>query len=170
MARYDYQYERKGTLTYLAALDIRSGQVISRISESNGIAPFIHPVRQGWFPSHWIIPFLLVIIPLSIALLDAYAQGQSEETSFLRENGFLTRWLALGPFIEGEPATKAIEVDYLFLATGIPESKFAALEGAPKTGDGVSLTLEGYATQERIWKVLELPENNDVNAMLVKEG
>lgn len=45
MARYDYQYERKGTLNYLAALDVRSGQVISRISESNGIDPFMKLVN-----------------------------------------------------------------------------------------------------------------------------
>ncbi len=34
----------------------------------------------------------------------------------------------------------------------------------------MTLTLEGYATQERIWKALELPESNDVNKMLVEEG
>ena len=91
---------------------------------------------------------------------------------FAQESGgrFISRWLALGPFIEGELAPKAIEVDYLLAATGIPESQFATLAGASKAGDSVTLTLEGYATQERIWKVLELPENGDVNAMLVEEG
>ena len=82
---------------------------------------------------------------------------------------FIHRWLALA-FIEGETAPKAIGVDYLLVAIGMPESRFATLEGAPKAGDIVSLTLEGYATQERIWKVLSLPENGDVNEMLVVEG
>jgi len=119
---------------------------------------------------HWIIHFLMVIIIFCVALFDTYAQesnlSDEENSSYLTR-----RWLTLGPFIEGKTAPEAIEVDYLKQATGIPESQFATLEGAPKAGDSVALTLEGYATQERIWKVLELAEEyGDVNRMLVEEG
>lgn len=46
MARYDYEYERKGVLTYLAALDVNHGNVIGRTSESNGIEPFMKLVSD----------------------------------------------------------------------------------------------------------------------------
>ena len=114
---------------------------------------------------HYIIIGLLIIGILGISSLNANAQ----ESNSPAEDFSFRRWLALA-FIEGEPAPKAVEVDYLLAATGIPESKFATLSGAPKVGDIVSLTLSGYATQERIWKVLFLPPNGDVNEMLVVEG
>lgn len=44
IARYDYQYERQGTLTYLAALDVQNGDITGRTSESNGIDPFMELV------------------------------------------------------------------------------------------------------------------------------
>jgi len=46
IARYDYEYERKGILNYLAALDVQKGEVIGRISESNGIDPFMKLVSD----------------------------------------------------------------------------------------------------------------------------
>jgi len=118
---------------------------------------------------HWMILGLLAIPLFGVTVLNAYTQepysiGEKNSSHFIR------RWLALGPFIEGEPAQKAIEVDYILLATGTPESQFATLEAAPKAWDSVALTLEGYATQEQIWKVLELPEDMNVNKMLVEEG
>ena len=118
---------------------------------------------------HWLVLGLLSIILSYFTLLNTYAQGTNsiDEKNY---GHFIRRWLALGPFIEGKSAPEAIEVDYLLAATGIPESKFATLSSAPKAGDIVSLTLSGYATQERIWKVLSLPENGDVNEMLVVEG
>ncbi|MBM3237206.1 hypothetical protein FJZ31_13015 [Candidatus Poribacteria bacterium] len=125
--------------------------------------------QKYWLLFGWLAIAMFIVALINTGLT-ALAQGQAEETHFLRENGFLTRWLALGPFIEGEPAPKAIEVDYLLTATGVSESKFATLEGAPKAGDSVSLTLEGYATQRQIWQMLELPEDGDVDKMLVEEG
>jgi ligand-binding sensor domain-containing protein len=101
-------------------------------------------------------------------LLDVYAEGLSS-VGENKSSHYIHRWLAL-VFIEGETAPKAIETDYLLEATGTHESEFATLAGTPKAGDIMSLTLEGYATQERIWKVLSLPENGDVNEMFAVEG
>jgi hypothetical protein len=42
IGRYDYQYERHGTITYLAALDVFSGKVFGRTADGNGILPFSH--------------------------------------------------------------------------------------------------------------------------------
>lgn len=38
--RVENNYERKGTVAYLAALDIRSGHIFGRVDESTGILPF----------------------------------------------------------------------------------------------------------------------------------
>jgi len=130
------------------------------------LAKEISMYNQG---NRWLILGLLLMSLFSIALLDAYTQ-EPNSTGEKDSGNFIRRWLALGPFVEGELAIKAIEVDYLKQATGIPESQFATLSGVPKAGDSVFLTLEGYATQERIWKVLEMPESWDVNRMLLKEG
>jgi len=119
--------------------------------------------------TRWIILGLLAIVLFGVALPDAYAQGANLPGK-KNSSHFIRRWLALGPFIEGEQAQKAIEEDYLFAATGIPESQFATLEGAPKPGDSVSLTLKRYNEQVRTWTMLELPENGDVNRMLVGKG
>ncbi len=120
-----------------------------------------------WKAQHWTIPALLIAL-LHIASLDVYAEGLSS-VGENKPSHYIHRWLAVA-FVEGETAPKAIETDYLLEATGTPESEFATLKGAPKAGDTISLTLEGYATQERIWKVLSLPENGDVNQMFAVEG
>ena len=86
---------------------------------------------------HYIIIGLLIIGIFGIPLLNAYAQ----ESNSLSEDFSFRRWLALA-FIEGEPAPKAVGVDYLLAATGIPESKFATLEGAPKVVDEGELLAE----------------------------
>jgi len=44
--RYEFEYERHGTLAYLAALDVFSGQVFGRIEATTGIEPFGHLVDQ----------------------------------------------------------------------------------------------------------------------------
>ena len=46
IGRYDYEYERKGVITYLAALDVASGTVIGQTDSSNGIAPFTQLVTE----------------------------------------------------------------------------------------------------------------------------
>jgi len=46
IARYDYEYERHGTLSYLAALDVMTGEVIGTTSETNGIQPFMELVSD----------------------------------------------------------------------------------------------------------------------------
>jgi hypothetical protein len=38
--RYEFEYERNGTLAYLAALDVFSGQVYGCVEETTGIEPF----------------------------------------------------------------------------------------------------------------------------------
>ena len=38
--RYEFEYVRNGTLAYLAALDVGSGQVFGRIGATTGIIPF----------------------------------------------------------------------------------------------------------------------------------
>ena len=38
--RYEFEYVRNGTLAYLAALDVGSGQVFGRIDATTGIVPF----------------------------------------------------------------------------------------------------------------------------------
>jgi transposase len=38
--RVEHTYQRKGTVAYLAALDIRSGHIFGRVDESTGILPF----------------------------------------------------------------------------------------------------------------------------------
>ena len=38
--RYEFEYERHGTLAYLAALDVFSGRVFGRIDDTVGIVPF----------------------------------------------------------------------------------------------------------------------------------
>jgi transposase len=38
--RYEFEYERRGTLAYLAALDVFSGQVFGRVDDTVGIVPF----------------------------------------------------------------------------------------------------------------------------------
>ena len=119
--------------------------------------------------AHWLILGLLSIILSYFTLLNAYAQ-RTNSTSEKNPRHFIRRWLALGPFIEGKTAPEAIEEDYLKQATGIPEAQFATPEGAPKAGDSAFLTLEGYATQERIWKILVLPEDGSVNRMFVEDG
>lgn len=40
IGRYDYEYTRHGTIIYLAALDVFSGHIIGRTSQTNGIEPF----------------------------------------------------------------------------------------------------------------------------------
>jgi transposase len=42
--RYEFEYVRNGTLAYLAALDVGSGQVFGRIDATTGIVPFGHLV------------------------------------------------------------------------------------------------------------------------------
>lgn len=42
--RYEFEYVRNGTLAYLAALDVFSGQVFGRIDDTTGIGPFGHLV------------------------------------------------------------------------------------------------------------------------------
>jgi transposase len=41
IGRYDYQYQRHGTLIYLAALDVRTGRIIGQTAEKNGKVPFM---------------------------------------------------------------------------------------------------------------------------------
>lgn len=67
-------------------------------------------------------------------------------------------------------APSAINIDYLLAATGFPESNFATLEGAPKAGDLVVFKPQGYLAQPRAWQVMQLPENHDIDSMLIKEG
>ena len=43
----EYEYSRKGTVAYLAALDIFSGQVLGRVESTTGIEPFRRLVDQG---------------------------------------------------------------------------------------------------------------------------
>jgi len=38
--RYEFEYERQGTLAYLAALDVFSGRVFGRVDDTVGIVPF----------------------------------------------------------------------------------------------------------------------------------
>lgn len=38
--RYEFEYERQGTVAYLAALDVFSGQVFGRVDDTVGIVPF----------------------------------------------------------------------------------------------------------------------------------
>ncbi|MGQ9553621.1 MAG: IS630 family transposase [Anaerolineae bacterium] len=38
--RYEFEYQRQGTLAYLVALDVFSGRVFGRIDDSTGIVPF----------------------------------------------------------------------------------------------------------------------------------
>jgi transposase len=38
--RYEFEYERQGTLAYLAALDVFSGRVFGRVDDTTGIVPF----------------------------------------------------------------------------------------------------------------------------------
>ncbi|MBN2257891.1 MAG: IS630 family transposase [Anaerolineaceae bacterium] len=38
--RYEFEYERRGTLAYLAALDVFSGQVFGHVDDTVGIVPF----------------------------------------------------------------------------------------------------------------------------------
>jgi transposase len=44
--RYEFEYVRNGTLAYLAALDVGSGQVFGRIDATTGIVPFGKLVDQ----------------------------------------------------------------------------------------------------------------------------
>ena len=44
--RVEYEYERKGTVAYLAALDVFSGKVFGRVEPTTGIAPFSRLVDQ----------------------------------------------------------------------------------------------------------------------------
>ena len=44
--RVESEYERGGTLAYLAALDVGTGQVFGRVEPTTGIAPFSHLVDQ----------------------------------------------------------------------------------------------------------------------------
>ena len=44
--RVESEYERKGTLAYLAALDVFNGQVFGRVEPTTGIAPFSRLVDQ----------------------------------------------------------------------------------------------------------------------------
>jgi len=49
VGRYEYEYIRGGTIAYLAALDVFSGQVFGRIDTTTGIEPFnklVHLVMQ----------------------------------------------------------------------------------------------------------------------------
>lgn len=39
--RVEHEYRRRGTACYLAGLDVRTGQVIGRLEERNGKAPFL---------------------------------------------------------------------------------------------------------------------------------
>lgn len=45
-ARIEHEYARHGTIAYLAALDVDTGQVIGRIDEKTGIDPFMRLVDQ----------------------------------------------------------------------------------------------------------------------------
>jgi transposase len=38
--RYEFEYERRGTVAYLAALDVFSGRVLGRVDDTVGIVPF----------------------------------------------------------------------------------------------------------------------------------
>ena len=38
--RYEFEYERKGTVAYLAALDVFSGRVFGRVDDTVGVLPF----------------------------------------------------------------------------------------------------------------------------------
>lgn len=40
LGRYEFEYERRGTVTYLAALDVFSGCVLGRVDDTAGIVPF----------------------------------------------------------------------------------------------------------------------------------
>jgi transposase len=44
--RVEHTYERKGTVAYLAALDIHSGHIFGRVDESTGILPFQNLVEM----------------------------------------------------------------------------------------------------------------------------
>lgn len=44
--RYEFEYRRRGTLAYLAALDVFSGRIFGRIEETTGIEPFGRLVDQ----------------------------------------------------------------------------------------------------------------------------
>lgn len=47
--RFEFEYERNGTLVYLAALDVFNGTVFGRVDSANGIQPFnqlVHLVMQ----------------------------------------------------------------------------------------------------------------------------
>jgi len=46
IGRYDYEYERHGTVMYLAALDIRKGEIIGRTHDTTGIDPFMELVSD----------------------------------------------------------------------------------------------------------------------------
>jgi transposase len=40
LGRYEFEYERRGTIAYLAALDVFSGRVLGRVDDTVGIVPF----------------------------------------------------------------------------------------------------------------------------------
>jgi transposase len=40
LGRYEFEYERRGTVAYLAALDVFSGRVLGRVDDTVGIVPF----------------------------------------------------------------------------------------------------------------------------------
>lgn len=44
--RFENEYERRGIIAYLAALDVATGQIFGRVEESTGIAPFQNLVEQ----------------------------------------------------------------------------------------------------------------------------
>jgi transposase len=46
VGRYEFEYDRHGTVAYLAALDVFSGQVFGRIENTTGIEPFGRLVDQ----------------------------------------------------------------------------------------------------------------------------
>jgi hypothetical protein len=45
-SRYEFEYERGGTLAYLAAWDVHHGNLFDRIEPTTGIDPFARLVEQ----------------------------------------------------------------------------------------------------------------------------